>query len=62
MEGVAAVAAVEEHGVRVEFGPFGSSCSVAETEVGTVVASLLRAAYGNGATHVSVHVAPEAAL
>ena len=59
---LAAVAAVEQHGIHVEFGPFGSSCDVPVAEVGVVVGSLLTAAYGNGATHVSVHVAPESAL
>ena len=59
---MAAVAAVEASGVAVEFGPFGSSCDVPADSVGSIVASLLDAAYGNGATHVSVHVQPEAAL
>ncbi len=31
---LAAVAAVEQHGIHVEFGPFGSSCAVPQTEVG----------------------------
>ena len=53
----AAVAAVESHGLTVDFGPFATSFTAAESAVPTVVADLLRAAYGNGATYVSVDVA-----
>ena len=59
---LAAVAAVEAHGAVVEFGPFGSSCDLPGDRVGEIVASLLTAAYANGATHVSISVSPEAAL
>jgi uncharacterized protein YqgV (UPF0045/DUF77 family) len=52
----AAVAAVESHGVKVEFGPFGSSFSVSQARLPVVVADLLKAAYDNGATYVSVAV------
>ena len=52
----AAVAAVESHGVKVEFGPFGSSFSVALVLLPSVIADLLKAAYDNGATYVSVSV------
>lgn len=52
-----AVAAVESHGVKVDFGPFGSSFLVDVAVMPTVVADMMRAAYGNGATFVSVSVA-----
>lgn len=52
----AAVAAVESHGVNVEFGPFGSSFSVSRVQLPLVIADLMKAAYGNGATFVSVTV------
>ena len=52
-----AVAAVERHGLKVDFGPFGSSFSVDVEQMPTVVADMMRAAYSNGATFVSVSVA-----
>jgi uncharacterized protein YqgV (UPF0045/DUF77 family) len=52
----AAVAAVEIRGLVVEFGPFGSSFSVPKAELPEAVADLMRAAYANGATFVSVDV------
>lgn len=51
-----AVAAVEAHGLTVDFGPFGSSFTVPEERVSQVVGDLLRVAYANGATYVSVDV------
>jgi uncharacterized protein YqgV (UPF0045/DUF77 family) len=56
----AAVTAVEAQGFTVEFGPFGSSVDVPASEIGAVARALLDAAYGNGATHVSMHVQSEA--
>ncbi len=55
----AAVAAVEKLGVTVEFGPFGTTLRATARDAGRVVATLLDAAYDNGATHVSIHVGPE---
>ena len=52
----AAVAAVEKYGVVVDFGPFGSTFMAAQSNVATIVGSLLEAAYGNGATFVNVSV------
>ncbi|MFA5775228.1 MAG: hypothetical protein WC864_07610 [Ilumatobacteraceae bacterium] len=52
----AAVAAVEAHGVVVEFGPFGSSFSIGQEQLPQVIADLMKAAYGNGATYVSIAV------
>jgi hypothetical protein len=45
----------------VDFGPFGSSFSVGVDLMPTVVADMMRAAYGNGATFVSVSVARQSA-
>lgn len=52
----AAVAAVEAHGIVVDFGPFGSSFVVSSKQLPEVTADLMRAAYGNGATYVSLDV------
>lgn len=53
---LAAVEAVRSSGAEVEFGPFGSTFSVAPDAVGSVVGALLDAAYANGATQVTVQV------
>lgn len=53
---IAAVDAVEVHGFSVDFGPFGTSFTAPEDRVPQIVADLLRAAYTNGATYVSVDV------
>jgi hypothetical protein len=50
-----AVAAAQELGANVEFGPFGSSCTVPEAHGPAVAAAVLEAAFANGATHVSLH-------
>lgn len=52
----AAIAAVERCGLSVDFGPFGSSFTVTQEQLPEVIAQLMRAAYGNGATFVSVDV------
>jgi len=52
----AAVDAVEALGVTVEFGPFGSSCHSPGEAMPAVVAAIVREAFANGATHVSMHV------
>lgn len=51
----AAVAAAEALGVAVEFGPFGSSCKVAQAQLAAVSGAILAGAFANGATHVSMH-------
>ena len=56
----AAVAAAEAVGATVEFGPFGSTCSASADSMPTVIAELVRAAFANGATHVTMHVAQDA--
>ena len=53
----AAVDAVEALGVAVEFGPFGSSCRTSADTMPSVVSAIVRHAFANGATHVSMHVA-----
>ena len=52
----AAVDAAEAAGVAVEFGPFGSTCRVGTEDLPRLVASIVSAAFGNGATHVSMHM------
>jgi uncharacterized protein YqgV (UPF0045/DUF77 family) len=56
-----AVAAVESRGLTVDFGPFGSSFDVDVASMPEVVADLMRAAYANGATVVSVSVVRKSA-
>ncbi len=53
----AAVSAVEAVGAQVEFGPFGSTCVTSAESMPTVIAELVRAAFANGASHVTMHVA-----
>jgi len=53
----AAIDAARGHGAEVEVGPFGSSCTVELDAIGAVVRSVTDAAFDNGASHVSVHVA-----
>jgi hypothetical protein len=48
-------------GVEVEVGPFGSSCVVASETSGDVVATVVRAAFEHGATHVNIDVSGEGA-
>jgi uncharacterized protein YqgV (UPF0045/DUF77 family) len=55
----AAIDAARHREIDVEIGPFGSSCTVAIEGVGALVAAVSDAAFANGATHVSVHVARE---
>ena len=40
----------------MEFGPFGSSCTADDDTMPSVVATVTREAFANGATHVSLHV------
>lgn len=53
----AAVAAVERAGGSVDFGPFGSTCRALADDMPQVIAELVRAAFANGASHVTIHVA-----
>jgi len=51
----AAVDAVTALGVEVEFGPFGSSCTVSQEQLAEVSGLIVGQAFANGATHVSLH-------
>ena len=53
----APIAAVEARGYTVDFGPFGSECVTPTAETPEIVADILRAAFANGATHVTIDVA-----
>jgi hypothetical protein len=44
-------------GVTVEFGPFGSTCTVAPGQAGAVLGAIVDAAVANGATNVTVDIA-----
>lgn len=50
----ATVAALEDLGIAVEIGPFGSSFTAPEELIGEAMATLVRVAYANGATHVAL--------
>ena len=52
----AAVAAVESLGATVDFGPFGSTCEVPAAAMPEIVAAVVKEAFANGATHVSLHI------
>ena len=52
---LSAVAAVEDLGLEVEFGPFGSACRVGHDRVAEVAAAIFGAAFANGATHVTLY-------
>jgi hypothetical protein len=57
---VAAVEAATDLGADVEFGPFGSSCTVEAALMPDLVAAVVRAAFSNGATHVNLDVSTDA--
>lgn len=59
---ISAVEAAQSLGYEIDFGPFGSSCTVPAAEAGHVARAVLDAAFANGATHVSLHAerVPEA--
>jgi hypothetical protein len=52
-----AVAAAEALGAEVEFGPFGSACTVPIDRVGEVTGAVIRAAFSHGATLVALTAA-----
>jgi hypothetical protein len=52
---ISAIEAAQALGYDIDFGPFGSSCSVPAAEAGQVARAVLDAAFANGATHVSLH-------
>lgn len=49
-----AVAAAEALGARVDFGPFGSTCTVPTDHAHEVASAVIAAAFANGATLVSL--------
>lgn len=51
------VEAVRARGYDVDFGPFGSECTTPTAETPEIVAEILRKAFENGATHVTIDVA-----
>jgi hypothetical protein len=52
----APVAALEALGATVEFGAFGSSCVAEASQMPELVAELIRVAYANGATRVTIEI------
>ena len=58
----AAIDAARAHDAEVEVGPFGSSCTVGLDRVGSLVEVVTDAAFANGASHVTIHVARDAPL
>jgi hypothetical protein len=50
-----AIDAAQTLGYDIDFGPFGSSCSVPAAQAGEVARAVVDAAFANGATHVSLH-------
>ena len=55
----AAIDVARARSAAVEVGPFGSSCEVEAAAVGDLVGSISDAAFANGASHVTIHVARE---
>jgi uncharacterized protein YqgV (UPF0045/DUF77 family) len=51
------IACIEARGHHVDFGPFGSEFTTPSSETPEIVAEILRAAFANGATHVTIDVA-----
>jgi hypothetical protein len=52
---LSAIEAAQAFGYEIDFGPFGSSCSVPADQAAEVARAVIDAAFGNGATHVSLH-------
>ena len=55
----AAVEAATAAGAEVDFGPFGSTGRATTESMPDVVAAITRAAFANGATHVTLNVSGE---
>jgi hypothetical protein len=53
----AAVEAATSSGADVEFGPFGTTCRATDDAMPGIVGAITAAAFANGATHVSLHLA-----
>jgi hypothetical protein len=52
---ISAIEAAQAFGYEIDFGPFGSTCSVPVAQAGEVTRAVLDAAFAHGATHVSLH-------
>lgn len=52
----APVDAVQELGIEIEMGPFGSGCNVERQQVEAVVATIVRTALEHGASHVNIDI------
>jgi 8-oxo-dGTP pyrophosphatase MutT (NUDIX family)/uncharacterized protein YqgV (UPF0045/DUF77 family) len=52
----ASLDAVKALGIDVEFGPFGSECTAGADRTPEVVAAIVRAAFENAATHVTIDI------
>lgn len=52
---LSAVEAAEALGATVEFGPFGSTCTVPLDLVGRLAEAVFAAAFAHGATHLTMH-------
>ncbi|MDA2945256.1 MAG: hypothetical protein O2925_02935 [Actinomycetota bacterium] len=52
----APVAALEALGVTVDFGAFGSTCIAEAEQMPELVAEVVRVAYANGATRVTIEI------
>ena len=53
---LAAIKAVESHGLKVEFGPFATEFSADASTAAVAISDLIRESYAHGATHVTVHM------
>jgi hypothetical protein len=56
-----AVAAAEALGASVEFGPFGSTCTVPVERAGEISRAIIDTAFAHGATFVTLSAATEGA-
>lgn len=52
-----AAAAIEEMGIAVDIGVFGSSFETEQDKLGEAVSRVVTVAYANGATHVTIDIA-----
>ena len=53
----APVHALSERGVEVDFGAFGTSCEIDPDTLPEAIADVVRAAFANGATRLTIEVA-----
>jgi uncharacterized protein YqgV (UPF0045/DUF77 family) len=53
----APIEALTARGVEVDFGAFGTSCEIDSESVAEAVADVVRTAFANGATRLTIEVA-----